>query len=51
MNLAVKHTTGKLAEILDVNGWETEVFHMAAMGLQMENCVAQHSQDCSLKTV
>lgn len=39
-----------LAEILDVYRWEAEVFHMAAMGLQMENCVAQHSQDCSLKT-
>lgn len=36
MNLAVKHTTGMSAEILDVYTWEAEVFHKAAMSLQMK---------------
>lgn len=34
MNLAVKHSTGMLAEILDVYRWEAEAFNKAAMGLQ-----------------
>lgn len=42
---------GMLAEILDVYRWEAEVFHKADMGLQMKNCVFQHSQDCSFKTL
>lgn len=51
MNLTVKHTTGMLAEILDAYMSEAEVVHKAAMGLQMKNCVAQHSPDWYLKTV
>lgn len=47
MNLALEHATGILVEVLDMCRWEADVFHKAAAGLMMENCVAGHSQDCS----
>lgn len=51
MNSALENATGMLVGSLDTCRWTAEVFHEAATGLMMENCVAGHSQDCSLKTV